>query len=149
MKFLIGGLKKELSARKITLADEIYIAEKYPDYAERLKETSPDMRMICDIVYRLLEDRTPFQMIQVTEIDENGLEVTRNIGGVELFAAHCVTDVDKLTVLNVFIDACNKSRPDAQKGVKKKMSRLRSLIIGALFTILPLLIIGSLVRYLL
>ena len=145
MKFLLSGLKKELEAGKITLADEIYIKEKYPDYSDRLKD-DPDMAMICGIIYRILLDKSAFKSELVETFNEKGEEVTVAVGGVGKMMRHCLTDVDKLTLLNVFVDSCNKSRPDAKKEVKKK--RISNFLITGLFcAILASVFIGSLVKY--
>ena len=149
MKFLISGLKKEIELRKMTLADEIWIAEKFPDYSERLSRSNPDMGMICQIVYRLIVDKSQFVTEKIKTVNESGEEIEIAYGGVEKLTRACESNVDTVTIATMFAEACNKARPDAKKDVKKKKKFLNSLIIGSMFIFLVACIIGSLVKFLL
>ena len=132
----------------MTLADEIWIAEKFPDYSERLSRANPDMGMICEIVYRLIIDKSQFVTEKIKTVDERGEIVEIAYGGVEKLTRSCVADVDAITIMSAFVEACNKARPDAPKDVKKKKNLLNSLIIGSMFIFLLSCIIGSLVKFL-
>lgn len=135
-------MKEELGFRTLTLSDEIWIQDTFPGYAESMTTDSIDKNILTAILFRTMTTKELFKKIQIEDIDEDGNEDHKTIGGLELFRSKVVTDDDLAAMLMAFIEVCNKSRPQNEELVKKKIWLKRSILWPSL-TVFVLGIIGA------
>lgn len=141
----LSEMKQELKFRALTLADEIWIQDSFPDYSDKMTGDSIDKDILTKILYRVLINRDLFKRTIVKDYDENGEMAEVTTGGLELFRSQIVSEGDLVALLSAFIEVCNKSRPDGEKLVKKKRIS-RRLILWPSLMLFALGIIGVITR---
>ena len=107
---------KEFTMRPITLQDEIWLRETYGERIQQIFEEM-DVQEISRIVSRLLivEDKRFFKKQDVTIVNEEGEELTIELGGVKLLQSLVSGWSDKTTLLKALLENIGFSRPDIEE----------------------------------
>ena len=146
-KMQLDSMSEEITLRCLTLEDEIWIQNEYPNYHELITTEKVDMGCLTGILYRCIESKNLFSKITESYIDDNGDEKTRSIGGLNLFRRHITTEADQIACMLTFAEVCNKSRPENKDdGVKKKTLKRKKLTYTLFSTFFALVTIGAIVK---
>jgi hypothetical protein len=128
-EFTLSQTKKTYHLRKITLADEIWLKNKWGAEALQKIFSEVDIPRIVEIAFRQLteEDKQEFKCKKVKFIDDKGKELETEIGGTELLFWLIAGWEDKKQILDALVVAAGLSRPNikVEDGeVKKKLNEL-------------------------
>lgn len=119
--------------RAFTMQDEIWIAK---TFGEGIKDIFEKARMqeICRIVYHQLENKEDFCKREVKIINEEGEEVTGQVGGVDLLISLISGMDEKLNIINALLATIGISRgvmEKLQEDTEKKNQQNVSQLISA------------------
>ena len=138
-------MEKEIDFRCLTLEDEIWIQESFPNYSEKMTTNSLDMGILSAVCYRCIINKELFSSEKVEEIGESGEKEVKLLGGLTLFRRNICDQSDQLALMTSFVEICNKSRPKADKAVKKK-TKSKKLILWPLLMVFVLATIGVIAK---
>jgi hypothetical protein len=141
----LSEMNDEIKFRCLTLEDEIWIQETFPNYKDEMTTESVDMGILSAIAYRCAINKDLFAEIEREVYDDAGVKNTIKVGGLELFREGVKHQSDQTSLMIAFAEICNKSRPLNESPVKKKM-RLSTSILCGLLTACVLAIIGLIAR---
>lgn len=146
-KVQLDNMSEEIKLRKLTLEDEIWIQETYPNYAELITTESVDMSCLTAILYRCIENKELFSKITEQYVDDSGESQERSVGGIALFRRHITTETDQIACMLSFAEICNKSRPESKDDdVKKKTQKKKKLTYTLLSIFSALATVGVIVK---
>lgn len=113
-EFTLRITGKTYTILPLTAADEIWLQQKYGSGLEKiLKEIR--IQEISEIVFRQLEDKSDFIKRTVKIVNEVGDEVSKDLGGVDLFRS-IISGVDeKLAIYQALLQTIGISRPVIDK----------------------------------
>lgn len=125
---------KEYKINPITLRDEAYFQQIWnkDEYAKIFTEVR--VNDLCRILYRLMdnEHKKDFAPIKQIDYDENGYEIEKSIGGIELLSSFIVGIQDKIAIINCILEAIGISQPmrDQIEDEENKKKIIKSQLIG-------------------
>ena len=143
---MITGIDEVLTFNQLTLADESWIQETYPEYSNNAGLERVDLKMFCTILYRVLDNKEAFAAIERDTHDSDGVAKKEKIGGVNLLLEKIKGDQGKIDVMETFTAVCLMSRKEGEaessETVKKKR-KLNQLIFGNLLYTSLLTLVGA------
>lgn len=115
-KFYLSKTQKEYKLRPWTLQDQIWMNQEYGDKIKDIfSEENVDIVAISRMAYRLLTDKSDFKATEVKDIDEDGNEVTYNVGGYKLLI-NSVNDLEEqLALLSAVVECIGLSMPEVEE----------------------------------
>lgn len=120
--FYLRAAKREFVMNPITLADEVWLDEVYGQ--DKIQEifANVNIKEISRIVFRLIkpEDKVFFKTRTVYFITEDGEEVEKELGGVELLQTMISGNEEKLAIINALLENIGVSRPEVDNQPAEK-----------------------------
>ncbi len=121
-KFYLRSPKRWFNLDPISLADEIWIADKY---GEKISDIflNQNIQEICRVAFRLLdiEDKKFLKKQDVDSVSEEGELSSIQIGGVDLLYSMISGDGEKIDLINSLVEVFGASRPEPEEEDKKKV----------------------------
>lgn len=125
---------KTYTLRKINMEDEAWLLQ---EFGAELENILKDIKMneISRIVYRLIKDKKDFVAREISEIDEQGIEHKKMVGGAALLHSKITGVNEKFAVYRALLTTIGISRPilddlmgeeDQKKNQVKKTTGERS-----------------------
>jgi hypothetical protein len=132
--FTLQSTGKTYRMRPVTLADEKWLAE---TFGTDLQKIFQEMRMlqVARIVFHQLveEDKADFAQVEVTVMNEEGLQTKRKMGGAELLFWQIRGLNEKVEIFKALMETIGISREiqsgidaDVQDEEKKRLESLRT-----------------------
>ena len=103
-----------LKLRPISMADEIWLKQKYGDKIESIFNELK-MREICEMVYHQIEDKNLFVKRDIKIVNEDGDEQVIKLGGVELLLMLISGTQEKIEMVQALLQTIGISRPMLEK----------------------------------
>jgi len=125
IKLAINGNEKAYVLRPLNLEDETWVKRKFGDRIEDIFKNL-EMDKICQIVYRLMEDKTDFKMLEIKEINDDGEEVLVKKTGPDRLMKCVVGKQHQIDILNSLLATFGASRPILDKIEQEELARQES-----------------------
>lgn len=123
-KIKINGKTHKL--RAWTVSDKIWLLSEYEDRINEIFDPQNiDLKAVCRSVYRLIEDKSPFEAEEVETYDEDGNKEMVMIGGWKKLALEMNSTEDQVSLFTGLMECIGLSAPVATPG-KKKVTKKKS-----------------------
>lgn len=127
-EFELAATGKTYHLRKITLDDEIWLAETFGARFQSVM-AGEDMKSLARLAFRLLVEKDDLKAQEVAVVDEEGVTHKRMLGGVNLLLSMISGQAEKESLVRAIWQTIGVSRPlqdeiisEAEKAQKKSQS---------------------------
>jgi hypothetical protein len=102
--------------RPFNIEDEVWLRQEFGDSLPKLfNENNIDGEALCRIAFNQLTDKTDFKIKEIVDIDEEGIEVKKFIGGYKLLLKLVQGMTEKVKMLLAINETLGVSRPLIEK----------------------------------
>ena len=123
-KFYLEKKDKEYTLRPWTLEDQIWAKHTFENVEKIFSKENIDIEAVSRMVYRVIEDKSDFVAEEGIEIDEEGNEVQKKIGGFKKLIAMISGIGEQAAMVGALVECIGVSMPAVEElkgmGSKKK-----------------------------